>query len=548
MSELPNWAAEVVAGYESGVAGCFVLHGNIGDRLLIPHREKGEKLGSLRDFLSDVLLPRFQIVLSYDLGEGLRVQRGEEQFAEWAGSRPVPEQPLATMRYIGKFLRYQRNTRALTKKGPRVAVVIREAHLICPALPNALNYELNALASLLRGWAAGGLMQENEQALFLVADRWANLHPLLVRESAIKGVEIPLPTGDEVARALTAIAPAAPVALQNFVGKFAEMGESLRGATLSSVETLVRRREFEKSPLAPEDVGRLKRNLVERDCEGLIAFVEPDRTLQQVMGLHEVKGWLRDDLALWRRNELAAMPMGYLFCGPVGTGKTYLAECLAGEAGVPMVVLRNFRDKWVGSTEANLEKIFALLHALGRCLVFVDEADQALGKREGGSGDSGVSSRVYSMMAAEMSDTRNRGKILWVLASSRPDLIEVDLKRPGRIDIKIPLFPTTNSKEGFALLRALCGARGVQISKESFTKFEELIPNLLTPGAAEAIAVKVYRSMMARELSAEDALADALTGYLPPVDPAILLHQMKIAAAESTDPAFLDAEVRAILG
>lgn len=211
------------------------------------------------------------------------------------------------------------------------------------------------------------------------------------------------------------------------------------------------------------------------------------------------------------------------------------------------MVLRNFRDKWVGSTEANLEKIFALLHALGRCLVFVDEADQALGKREGGSGDSGVSSRVYSMMAAEMSDTRNRGKILWVLASSRPDLIEVDLKRPGRIDIKIPLFPTTNPEEGFALLRALCASRGVRIAQESFARFRDQIPNLLTPGAAEAIAVKVYRSMKARELAPEEALADCLDGYLPPVDPAILRFQMEIAAAESTDPDFINPEVQAIL-
>lgn len=545
--ELPEWASEVVAGYESGVAGCFVLHGNIGDRLLMPQPGPGERLGSLRDFLSEVLLPRFEVVISYDLGEGLRVLRGETQFAEWAGSRPVPDQPLATMRYLGKFLRYQRNTRALTKQGPRVAVVLREAHLICPALPNALNYELNALASLLRGWAADGLMQENEQALFLVADRWANLHPLLVRETAIQGIEIPLPDADEVARALAALQRKAPVALKHFEGRLPEMGQSLRGATLSSVEELVRRREFEESPLVPDDVSRLKRSLVERDCEGLIAFVEPDRALDDVIGLDGVKSWLRDDLELWRSNELAAMPMGYLFCGPVGTGKTYLAECLAGEAGVPMVVLRNFRDKWVGSTEANLEKIFALLHALGRCLVFVDEADQALGKREGGSGDSGVSSRVYSMMAAEMSDTRNRGKILWVLASSRPDLIEVDLKRPGRIDIKIPLFPTTNPEEGFALLRALCASRGVRIAQESFARFRDQIPNLLTPGAAEAIAVKVYRSMKARELAPEEALADCLDGYLPPVDPAILRFQMEIAAAESTDPDFINPEVQAIL-
>ena len=551
MSDLPTWASEVISGYESGVAGCFVLHGNTGDRQLMPGGEsfpEGERLGSLNDFLGEVLLPRFEVVLSYDLGEGLRVQRGDEKFEEWAREREVPSQPLATMRHVGKFLRYHRNTRALTGASPRVAVVIREAHLVCPALPNALNYELNALASLLRGWAAGGLLQENEQAVFLVADRSSNLHPLLVRESTIQTLELPLPDEGEVTRALSALVGEAPVALENFKEILPELGQSLRGATLGSVEVLVRQRQFEGLPLEEEDVGRLKRELVEKDCEGLIEFIEPDRDLSKVLGLEAAKGWLKDDLALWKKGELEAMPMGYLFCGPVGTGKTYLAECLAGEAGVPMVVLRNFRDKWVGSTEANLEKIFALLHALGRCLVFVDEADQALGKRQGGSGDSGVSSRVYSMMAAEMSNTRNRGKIVWVLASSRPDLIEVDLKRPGRVDVKIPLFPSTEAAESFALLRALCRARGVEIEKSSFAKLEKLIPNLLTPGAAEAIAVKVFRGVKAKGLSAAEALESVLTGYLPPIDPEILRHQMNLAASESTEPGFIDQEVRAILG
>ena len=145
--------------------------------------------------------------------------------------------------------------------------------------------------------------------------------------------------------------------------------------------------------------------------------------------------------------------MGYLLCGPVGTGKTFLVECLAGEAGVPVVKLKNFRDRWVGSSEGNLEKIFRLVRALGRCMVFIDEADQSLGRRESGSGDSGLSGRLYSMIAQEMADTANRGRVLWMLASSRPDLIEVDLKRPGRVDVKVPLLPTSTQAESAALDR-----------------------------------------------------------------------------------------------
>src|SRR6266446_2600904 len=125
--------------------------------------------------------------------------------------------------------------------------------------------------------------------------------------------------------------------------------------------------------------------------------------------------------------------------------------------------MKNFRDKWVGSSEGNLEKIFRLIHALGRCYVFIDEADQALGRRDSASGDSGVGGRIYSMLAEEIGGSTNRGRVIWVLASSRPDLIEVDLKRPGRVDVKIPLSPTTTPREGFDLIRMLCGKRGLAI-------------------------------------------------------------------------------------
>ncbi len=123
-----------------------------------------------------------------------------------------------------------------------------------------------------------------------------------------------------------------------------------------------------------------------------------------------------------------------------------------------MVKLKNFRDRWVGSSEGNLEKIIGLVRALGRCMVFIDEADQALGRRTSDSGDSGLSGRIYSMIAQEMSDPDTRGHVIWILASSRPDMIEVDLKRPGRVDVKIPLLPTTTIEESAKLLRAFASA------------------------------------------------------------------------------------------
>jgi SpoVK/Ycf46/Vps4 family AAA+-type ATPase len=249
-------------------------------------------------------------------------------------------------------------------------------------------------------------------------------------------------------------------------------------------------------------------------------------------------------VTLWRANDLKALPMGYLLCGPIGTGKTFLVECLAGEADVPVVKLKNFRDKWIGSSEGNLEKILRLIRALGRCIVFIDEADQALGRRESGPGDSGLSGRLYSMIAQEMSDTANRGKVVWVLASSRPDLIEVDLKRPGRIDLKIPILPTTTRVESAGLIAALARRYDLAISLDEMRELESQLPLMLTPGAAEALVVKAYRVARTEDVRAGAALLRSLEAYQNPVPEDVLEKQMRLAVREATDLAFVPESLR----
>ena len=108
---------------------------------------------------------------------------------------------------------------------------------------------------------------------------------------------------------------------------------------------------------------------------------------------------------------------------------------------------------WQGQTESNLERILGLLDALGPVAVVVDEA--ALGNRERGGGDSGVSERVFGALAAFMGDTRRRGKVIWFLMTSRPDLVPVDLKRQGRAEEHIALFPPRTAEERAKVFESL---------------------------------------------------------------------------------------------
>lgn len=545
---LPTWAQEVIAQYESRCSGCFVLHGNVDDRFHLPGSQP--RLGSLTEFLGELLLPSFDVVITYDLGSGIEISRGKDKFAQWPSLRNFPDyptQPLQASRFIGNYLTYLRNLKAVGAEALSAGVIIKGAHLICPSLPNALNYDLHALASVWQSWASEARLADHQQAVFLLSENLNELHPLAAHHPSLSSLEIPLPSEDELTGVLEIMRLSCPLALAEVQERLPWAAARLRGATASAVEDLILRRQYDQAPLIEKDFARLKQELVERDCAGLIGFVEPDRSLSDVIGLDRVKEWLQRDLDLWRADELSAMPMGYLFCGPVGTGKTYLAECLAGEAGVPVVTLKNFRDRWVGSTEANLEKIFSLLHALGRCMVFIDEADQALGQRASGSGDSGVSSRVYSMIAKEMSNPRNRGRLVWILASSRPDLIEVDLKRPGRVDVKIPIFPAVDQDESLALLRALSGKVGLKLSSDEWSSLKNLLPKYVTAGSAEALAVKAHRLVRSQTYQPFEAMTKVLSTSRPPIPYEILEAQMRLAVAESTESEFIPPEVDDIL-
>src|SRR5690606_2663175 len=414
---------------------------------------------------------------------------------------------------VARFLRYRANLRALGRgETEPVALILRGADQWLPA-GSPGDFELASLASLVRDFAGEAPFCDLPFVSLVLAENLNDLHPQIAFNPRVARLRIPMPDAPQIAAALAQLRLDHPAAFDPEQGD--ELAaQALTGVTISALLALVRQRAHQGRKLGPSDFAAAKKSMIEEDAGQLLEFVQSNRTLDDYHAPGALKTWLRQDIALWRAGETRALPMGYLFCGPVGTGKTFLVECLAGEAGVPVVKLKNFRDRWVGSSEGNLEKIFRLIRALGRCIVFVGEADQTLGRGDSGSGDSGLSGRLYSMIAQEMSDSGNRGRLMWILASSRPDLIEVDLKRPGRVDVKVPLLPTATVAESAALLNALLKRFGIAPGAEAMANLP--LPTLLTPGAAEALAVKAYRLVRTDELSPLDALARCLIGYQPP--------------------------------
>jgi SpoVK/Ycf46/Vps4 family AAA+-type ATPase len=363
-------------------------------------------------------------------------------------------------------------------------------------------------------------------------------------------LRVDLPTTDEIRRFVADLVRAEPDFERLCPLSPEALSAKLLGLSRVNVRSLVLRALRNDEELSHDLLSRLRKELIEKQATGLIEFVESERTLDDVAGHREAKAWMREDAELMRRGRVRAVPMGYLLAGRIGTGKTYLVTCLAGEVGVPVVELKNFRDKWVGATEGNLERIFAILQALGQVIVFVDEADQATGKRGGGDTDGGLSGRVYGMLAKEMSDTRNRGKILWIFATSRPDLLEVDLKRQGRLDVHIPLFPPQDGESRHELFKAMAGKVGLRFGEGDGELPELPDDHQLGGNEMEGILVRAMRKFETRDAADQTTLEQIVASVIEDFRPSAHVERLELmdllAAKECTDERFLPERFRAM--
>ena len=168
-----------------------------------------------------------------------------------------------------------------------------------------------------------------------------------------------------------------------------------------------------------------------------------------------------------KAGQTTRVPMGIMFVGPMGTGKTYVAEAFAAESGLTCLKFKNFRERWVGSTEGNLEKILDVVEGLGHVLLIIDEADRSMGNSA--DGDGGTTSRVIARLKEFMSDTSHRGRVVMMMMTNRPDKLDADLKRPGRFDLKIPFFFPADAETRTAILGASArknkvGGRGADLA------------------------------------------------------------------------------------
>jgi len=219
----------------------------------------------------------------------------------------------------------------------------------------------------------------------------------------------------------------------------------LKGLPLShsdeiSVMILGNAIEFKIEKISPKGVVRIERttNLA------ILSEVSEDKksriTYEEVGGLQEEIKIMREIVELPLRHpelfvRLGIEPhSGILLYGPPGCGKTLLAKVLASESDATMYSINGpeIMNKYYGETEAKLRDIFKEAKENSPSIIFIDEIDAIAPKREEAYGD--VEKRVVAQLLALMDGLTDRGNVVVLGATNRPDSVDPALRRPGRFD------------------------------------------------------------------------------------------------------------------
>lgn len=520
-AKTPAWLRSIGEGYNSGATDCFLVYGNVSDIFSL----EGADL-SLRNYLAETCGER-DIIVHADPACGILIEKGNKSSEEGIelieGEGHIMERLHRFMLFVANLQTRQDTTVFITNA-------------------NYLVGEQNDFKGglIIKRWTEDPHFQQKGILIFLIAESLKDIHPTVLNNRRLQKVEIPFPNEEEVLGFLASRKNSYPIALEEISSeeKLERMANAMAGTSRQALLSLIKKANYAKRPLIFADLEETKKRIVEQESQGLITFLTPKNTLADLAGSHSraIQDQFEGDIALWNSGRTELMPNGYLIVGPSGTGKSFFLRCLAGSAGVPVMMLNNFRDQFQGGTEANLELIFRLAKSMPRVYLAIDEADQTLGSRSQSNTDGGVSGRVYSYFAQEMSNLDNRGRICWILLTSHPQNLEVDLKRPGRCDVRIPLLPCENPRAGAELIAVIAKRSGLNVSEGKIIDG----PELLTPGGATTIVEEAIRLKAKGQAQSTDTktLNRLIASYQSP-DHTKMWNLTKAAIAEASSKDFI---------
>ena len=282
-----------------------------------------------------------------------------------------------------------------------------------------------------------------------------------------------------------------------------EFAKLSSGLSKKSIKDIKLRAEAEDVPISFEFIKDKKHSVLQKEYGDVLEFIYPELGFEDIGGMDKAKNYLLKNIVRpVMKGDLRRVPMGILLCGPSGTGKTLLVNALAKASGFNCVKIDMSRilGQYVGESEKNFKKCLLGAQSQQPVIVFVDEIDTAF--RRGDSGDSGVSRNIFSEFLQFTGNTNNRGKVIFIAATNRPDLIDPALKRAGRFDKKIPILLPDDRERG-EIFRIILKKYGFETDITDFLPFAKETENY-TGAEIETVVRKAY------EIANEDEKPDAV--------------------------------------
>jgi AAA+ superfamily predicted ATPase len=536
---LPAWAQELSYKYCSKTANLYLIHGNIRD--FLPHKmNEGEFIFvRIQEYIAEVLFGNRDIIAFYDRSSGVSFctkdmardyqKAMSARFPDVEVSDFVSADPEKSFFYLEKYFLMN------IPEKRRIVLIIDYAETVVPASDIArLTEEDRYCLVTLNRWSHDPIFTKGDVSILLLTENLADLSPRLVGSPSTVKVGIPIPDQEVREQFLTFLEKQGTLLLDRGLD-CKRVAAVTSGLNLMNLNRLASESYQEDVPLSLEYIRQKKKEIIENEAAGLLEFMETNHDLSYVSGHDFVKKRFKNAARAIKQGRLDVLPMGYLIAGPVGTGKSFMVSAFAGEIGIPMVKFRNFRSKWQGVTESNLEKVLNILKAMAPVAVMIDEADAFLGDRDQ-EGDSGTSNRVFAQIASFMGNTEYRGKIIWFLITCRPDLIPIDLKRQGRAEEHLALFYPETEAEKIALFDTLVRKLDLSIRKFPITDVLRRFKYEFSGADLEAVLIraKFRAAMEERTFVTREDVEEAMADFVPPAYPYEIELQNLVAVLECT--------------
>lgn len=482
----PEFAERIIEKFVSLQSNAFLVYGNTRDVYPV----SGQRYVPLVDFFVESLIkpdrddaPR--IVLVYDPSTGISFRNpldkvlvakaiGEDRLARiLSAARTDIGTAVAVLRELTHInVMVPLKTDANRKVRKDFAIVIRYGEAVAPPSRGDIQLDSDRLKVItLENWFSDSTFVSSSDIVLIVAETLNGVHERIVDLPYCAAIQIERPNFEQRKQFVEHLL--AEEAAQTAIPA-EHIAFSSAGLTLLSLRQIFRQASYKGVAITSQLIFEKTKEIIEKELEGHIEFPNLKYGFEKIIGASRLLKKLKELKECLRGDDPDLMPVGILVPGANGVGKTFIYKAFAKECGWVAVVLKNIRGPYVGQTEKNWERIRSVMEAMGNVMVIYDEADTEIGGRSAQTHD--VDRRLFGNILKMMSEPSNRGKIVWVIITARPDRLEPDIKRSGRAGEHLPVFDNEGHEKEAFLKHVLAQAEVdlTQFSAEQLQKFYAL--------------------------------------------------------------------------